>query len=140
MISQLIAAQEVVSRMFTCHDHRAIPEQLACFAEDGVWRMSGAVILNGRGEIEKRVTGRSKTFVTAHIVNNFTVVSAQEDAITVRFYLQIYAQDDGTEKTAAVPLTTSPYINVLAADVVKAGDGWVIQELRTEKPVFTTAG
>jgi len=140
MVPQLIAAQEVIARMFTLHDRRAIPEQLACFAEDGMWRMSGSVVLNGRSEVEKRLTARSRTIVTAHIVTNFTLVSVKEDAVSVRFYLQIYAQDDGTEKDAAVPLTSSPYVNFLSADVVKVDGSWLIKELRTDIAIFTTAG
>jgi hypothetical protein len=140
MVPQLIAAQEVIARMFSLHDRREIPDQLLCFSEDGVWRMSGSVVLNGRAEVEKRLTNRSKTIVTAHVVTNFTVLSASDDTISVRFYLQIYAQDDGTAKTAAVPLTTSPYVNFLSADVVKVGSQWLIKELRTDAAVFTTAG
>ncbi|MCF3593061.1 nuclear transport factor 2 family protein [Rhodobacteraceae bacterium LMO-12] len=135
-----VSAHETISRMFSLHDRREIDDQLACFTEDGVWRMSGSVVLNGRGEIAERLTKRSKTIVTAHIATNFIATDVKPDSVSLTFYLQIYAHEDGSEHTEAVPLTTTPYVNRLSAVVVRSDVGWQIREIATQAAVFVTSG
>lgn len=73
-------------------------------------------------------------------MTNFIAADVKPDSVSLTFYLQIYAHEDGTEHAEAVPLTTSPYVNRLSAVVVRSDVGWQIREIATQAAIFVTSG
>ncbi|SFJ73202.1 SnoaL-like domain-containing protein [Bosea sp. OK403] len=136
MASEALLATHLLARLFQLHDRKDFEAEVACFTDGGSWKLKSDLLLEGRAAILGRVSGRSATLETIHVVSNVVVESNASECLRASFYLKVYASDPGEVRRPA-PLQAYGIVLGRVEIARDASELWAIQLLDTSNWAMT---
>ncbi|MFC4278607.1 nuclear transport factor 2 family protein [Achromobacter aloeverae] len=104
-------------------------------APDGAWHRQGKV-LDSRQAVLDALASRSRTQRIHHLIVNLVADSQDEGHCRMRAYMLVLRHDTGSAPQGPSPLTGIENIRTLHIDLVRAGEAWLIKEMRGDAPTF----
>ena len=127
-IEDRLLAIDLLHRYGHCYDEGDLDAMAACFTEDGVFTIEGAIgsvpaVMSGRAEIRRAMGERKAATASAqrrHIITNVILDEDGDGRIRAACYLLLGSTEDGTLR---LPVT-GRYTDLL----VRVEDRWLIQD------------
>jgi hypothetical protein len=114
------------------NDYDALVSRMAA---DGVWYRQGKV-LNGRQNVLRALSVRSKTMRIHHLISNLCTDRADDKRCVMRGYMLVVRHDAGKPLDGPAPLHGIENIRTTHVELARVDGTWLITHMRNDDPSF----